>query len=195
VPFFSVFGAEPSAIIELAPPPDVSELLPGDFLEAQLEYIILPAVAHDYYGPDEGFRTALNAGANTWRLVHREAALSAGLKANVAIGQLKSTFPLEVAANGDRAEFSLSGPPGYLPVTISGLKGRRNPLLQLLGADGKWQTIDLSAKGNDYWQTDYDTATGAWACTYTVPPEFLSNVPSPYRLRFQFGGEAVRQRP
>ena len=160
-----------------------------------MEYIILPAVARDYYGPDKGFRTALVAGANTWRLVHREAAMGTGLMVTVETGRLKGTFPPEVTADDDRAEFSLRGDLGYLPITISGLKGWRNPMFQLLGADGRWRTIDLSAKGNDYWQTDYDTATGTWAFTYTVPPDFLDNVPTPYRLRFQFGSKTVLQLP
>ena len=166
-------------------------MLPGDFVEAQLEYIILPAVARDYYGPDEGFRTALIAGANTWRPVHREAAMGAGLMVKVETGQRKRHFPTEGGRGSRPAEFSLSGGLGYLPVTISGLRSWRNPIFQLFGADGQWRTIDLSAKGNDYWQTDYDTATGTWAFTYTVPPDFLDNVPTPYRLRFRFGSKTV----
>jgi hypothetical protein len=59
---------------ELAPPLEITTLLPGDYLEAELEMIIFPADAKAYYGPNEPFREALTEGVDTWRLVQREAA-------------------------------------------------------------------------------------------------------------------------
>jgi hypothetical protein len=76
-PFASVFGTAdneiPSAVLELSPPPDVKELLPGDFVECEVEVVVVPMAAGDYYGPNKNLRAALAAGANTWRPVLREA--------------------------------------------------------------------------------------------------------------------------
>jgi hypothetical protein len=192
MPFFSVFGAEPSAILELAAPPSVSELLPGDFVAAELEYIVLPAVASDYYGPDPDFRAALDAGANTWRPVYCEATAIAALDLKATTGQLKAAFPPEVAAQDDRAEFTLGGAAPYVPVTISALRRCRDPRFEFLDASGLWQSVDSSGRANDSWQTDYDAVSGTWACTYTVPPHCFPARAAPHRFRFRFGSAAER---
>lgn len=33
-----------------------------------------------------------------------------------------------------------------------------------------WVEMDQSVHGRDFWQADYDTQTGTWKETYTVPP-------------------------
>ena len=58
--------------LELVPPPEVKELLPGDFVAADVEMIILPIAADDYYGPNRNLRSALVHDADTWKMVHRE---------------------------------------------------------------------------------------------------------------------------
>lgn len=50
-------------------------MIPGDFVEAELELIVFPAAPADaaaYYGPDARLREMLSRDADTWRPVHRE---------------------------------------------------------------------------------------------------------------------------
>ena len=65
-------GADTSTV-DLLPPPGVTRLEPGDFVEATIEHVIMPQFAADYYGPNEALRAALGQWENTWRMIHREA--------------------------------------------------------------------------------------------------------------------------
>ena len=72
VPTAAVFGTEngpPSANVELTPPPGLTELLPGDFVEAVVELVIMPISAEDYYGPNAALKKALRAGGNTGKML------------------------------------------------------------------------------------------------------------------------------
>ncbi len=40
-----------TATIDLVPPPGITQLQAGDFVEAVIEYIVMPQSADDYYGP------------------------------------------------------------------------------------------------------------------------------------------------
>jgi len=186
VPFFSVYGAKPSAVLELGVPPGVEELLPGDYVEAALEYIILPAAAGEYYGPDDCFRKALSEAANTWKPVHREALVGNDFKVNVTTGTLQKRFPLDIAAVKDKAEFAVVGAIGYVPVTISGLSDYRGPLLEVReDGRGEWQKVANSVQDRNFWQTDYDTAHKAWSMTFTVPPDAADDAKEKREFRFR----------
>ena len=47
-------GADTSTA-DLVPPPGVTRLEPGDFVEATIEHVVMPQFAADYYGPNEAF--------------------------------------------------------------------------------------------------------------------------------------------
>ncbi len=149
---------------DLVPPPDVTALHAGDFVEAVIEFVILPQHADDYHGPNTALREALQRDGDTWKLVHREAA---GNRRTVTVekGTLRSTHPaVHVAAEGDSASFTLAGGMAQVPVTISGLS---KPSGRRLRIDG--EVLDQSVHGNDFWQVDYDPATRTWSLTYQVP--------------------------
>ncbi|MBB5030887.1 hypothetical protein [Prosthecobacter vanneervenii] len=146
-------------VAELSPPPEVHELLPGDYVEADLEFIVLPADASAYYGTDAPLKEALSQDANTWRLVQREAAGNA-LRAHVASGTLTNTYPVRVAVAADQsAELTLRGGLGHLPVTFTGLS---SPDAHQLLVNGMPDT---------FWQTDWDAASQSWQMTFNVPAE------------------------
>ena len=189
VPYFSVFGAPPSALLELSAPPGITELLPGDYVEATLEMVVIPAIAAEYYGTDTAFRTILTEGANTWQPLHAEAKVGSGLKVELAAGELERLFPVTVRAEGNRVELSITGAIGYAPITITGLSGYRNPLLEVRSAEGTWQKVDQSKQGNDFWQTDYDVDSRTWSITYTIPPDMLKPDQTRLDLRFRVEGE------
>lgn len=181
-PHFSTYGNEWGkenfkTVIELSPPPGLTALIPGDFVEAEIELVVFPADANCYYGPSEPFRAALAAGADTWRLVHREASGNA-LRVTASQGTVQRSFPLVLAVDrADKAEAVVNGGLGWLPVAFTGLTNHRGFELRVNG-----QPFDQSVHGNDYWQTDYDPQTGTWSQTFNLPRH--DHEP----LRLEFGG-------
>jgi hypothetical protein len=162
-------------VIELAPPPEIAALQPGDFVAAEVEVVVFPADAKSYYGPNEPFREALTTGADTWRLVHREAAGNA-LRVKARRGTVTRVFPLVAALGaGQTVEAEVEGGVGWLPVTFTGLASHRGFELRVNGGP-----LSQSIHGNDYWQTDYDPSIKRWSQTFTLPRNDLR----PLRLEF-----------
>ena len=161
--------------IELSPPPEISALQPGDFVEADVELVIFPGDARAYYGSNATFRAALEADADTWRLVWREAAGNA-LEVTMRKGTLTRSVPLAVAVGRrQEAELILTGGLGYVPLTFTGLKDYHG--YELL-VDGR--PLNQAVQGNDFWQTDYDPAHQTWSLTYNLLRE------SPRACRIEF---------
>lgn len=153
-----------SSIIDLLLPPGVRKLQAGDFVEATIEHLIIPKASDDYYGPNEQLREALVRDANTWKMVHREARGNRR-EIDVSVGNLERRFPdVRVKAVNGSAELVLTGGLGYVPVTVTGLA---SPGGSVLIFDGK--PLDQSVHGKDFWQTNYDEASGTWSRTYNVP--------------------------
>lgn len=153
-----------TSTLDIIPPPGVSRLEPGDFIEATFEHIVMPQFAPEYYGPNEALRAALAKDENTWKLIAREAT---GNRREVEAqeGTLQQVYPdVRVRADKDRATFTLTGGLAYVPVTFTGLT---RPAGHTLFVDG--QRVDQSVHGRDFWQADYDPATRTWSCTYNVP--------------------------
>lgn len=153
-----------TSTLDLVPPPGITRLEPGDFIEATIEHVILPQFAKDYYGPNKAQRTALTKDENTWRMIHREAAGNER-RVEMKTGQLQRTFPaITICTIDDAAEFTLIGGLGYVPVTFGGLS--RQDGFTLLIND---QPLNQAVHGKDFWQTDYDATSGTWTRTYNVP--------------------------
>jgi len=186
-PFASVYGTQSgiaSASLELSPPPGLLELRPGDFVEAEVELVVVPTCADDYYGPNEGLRAALKAGGNTWRPVFREA-VGNHLEATAARGKVLRRYPVVVEVGRDQvAEIEVAGGVGYVPITFAGLSTYRGYEL-LEEVAGVRRRVDQSVHGSDFWQTDYDPASRSWRITYNV----LLDRPGEQRqaARFIFG--------
>jgi hypothetical protein len=168
-PYASFFCTESGkddyrTVIELSPPPDIKELIPGDFVEADLELVVFPADATAYYGPDKSFRDALNRDADTWRLVQREASGNA-LDIRARSGTALKTYPVVLAVDGQQgAKAIIKGGVGCLPLTFTGLSRPRGYQLFVNG-----KPLDQSIHGNDFWQTDYDASTKSWRQTFNIP--------------------------
>ena len=157
-------GAKESSNIDLVPPPGVTRLEQGDFVEAIIEFLVVPQFGKDYYGSNQELRSALGASENSWRMVQREA-LSNDRKVEVKTGSLLQRFPdIRIQAQHGNAAFELSQGLGFVPITIIGLKSPQG--CQLL-IDGK--EFDQSVHGNDFWQADFDVQTRTWSRTYNIP--------------------------
>jgi hypothetical protein len=162
-------------VIELSPPSEVTTLLPGDYVEAEVEIVVFPADAKSYYGPNRPFREVLTGNADTWRLVQREAAGNA-LQVDVRHGAATRTFPLVLAADAsEHVEADVHRGVGWLPVTFTGLASHRGYELRV---DGR--PFSQAIHGDDYWQTDYDPSTKRWSQTFNLP----RNDPQPLRIEF-----------
>jgi hypothetical protein len=158
-------GAD-SSTIDLVPPPGVKSLLPGDYVEATIEFLIAPQFATDYYGPNEALRAALTEHENTWRIIHREAVGNDRI-VEVANGELRRRFPdIEINTTDGKASFSLMGGLGFVPVTFRGLNSHKGHELRIDGVP-----LDQGVHGSDFWQTDHDPATGTWSRTYNLPSD------------------------
>lgn len=185
-PSASVYGTIdqfPSNNIEISPPADLKELLLGDFVEAEIELIVMPVYADDYYGPNENLRRSLKSGQNTWQPVYRQA-VGNNLVLNVLSGRLLHSYPVRIEADKTQAaEFEIKGGIGYVPITFSGLAGFRGyELFQVV--NGKNIKIDQSVHGNDYWQTDYDCVGKKWSITYNILLDTKDDVPQTRRFIF-----------
>ena len=149
---------------DFVPPPGVTRLEAGDFIEATFEHIVMPQSAGSYYGPNDELTDALAKDANTWRMIWRESAGN-NLAVNVSQGTLKHSYPdVQIAISGDGAELSVRGGLAYLPVTFTGLASHDGYMLLV---DGK--SLEQSVHGNDYWQTDFDSVSKTWSRTYNIP--------------------------
>ena len=158
-------GKTDSSTLDIVPPPGVTRLEPGDFIEATLEHIVMPKFAKHYYGPSSTLRAALTKDENTWRMIHREAV---GNDWSVVMkrGTLERLHPgVRVRTEKDAATFDLTGGITYVAVTFTGLSSPRNFNLTVNGV-----ALDQSIHGSDFWQTDYDPATRTWSRTYNIPP-------------------------
>jgi hypothetical protein len=159
---------------DIVPPPGVRKLEPGDFVEAVIEHVIMPQFARDYYGPNAALRAALEKWENTWRMIHREA-VENDRQTTASVGTVEGRWPaLTVRAVGDRAECTLVGGMGYVPLTFTGLSA---PSRHLLYVDDR--PLDQSTHGNDFWQTDYDPASHTWELTFNIPVDD----PRPRKIR------------
>jgi hypothetical protein len=150
-------------VVELSPPPQVARLEKGDFVEADLELVMFPAIPADYYGSNQSFREALEQTPDSWELIAREARGNERL-ASASRGRVLRAYPLQVAVARERASFTIRGGPGHTPVSFSGLRHYRGYELLVDGV-----RLDQSVHGNDFWQTDYEPAPKTWRITYNVP--------------------------
>lgn len=175
-----------TSLIDIVPPPGVEKLLPGDYVRAVIEHIAVPQNAADYYGPNANLRAALKKDGDTWRMIRREA-VGNDLSIEPTVGKLIRMRPTMIRANGNRAEFSITGGLGYVPVTISGLSGYRGAALELL-VGGKWRSV----VGR---QCDYNPESRTWEITFSIALDSPADRRIARRFRFGLRRLAAAARP
>ncbi|MFM9000626.1 MAG: LamG domain-containing protein [Opitutia bacterium] len=173
-----------STTLDIVPPPDVKTLLPGDHVEALIEHVVLPQQAEDYYGPDEGLRQALRSLAAPERVLRE--AKDGAREAVATVGSVVTLHPaVTIACRDNRAEFTLAGGVGHVPVRLTGLTAQPERLTVLVGgAPARPATADTPAvpeilgtpldpasHGREFWQME-PALDGQ---TYSV----VINLPSP----------------
>ena len=100
-------------------------------------------------------------------MIHREA-VGNDIDVQMRFDAVARPRPLMIHVNADNAEFTLTGGLGYVPVTISGLRSYREPVLEQKVGDG-WKVVDQSVYGKDFWQANFDPIVATWQITYSLP--------------------------
>ena len=152
--------------LELVVPEGVAQFMPGDTIEMDLEWITVPRVADDYYGPNEAFLAHLQQNPKSWKTVYREA-IGNDLEVNVAGGKLLHRYPIIVAASKPEVEVPIKGGVGVVPIRFEGLGSTTGYILCRLQG-GRRIPLDQSVHGNDFWQTDYDAESGTYKMSFNI---------------------------
>jgi hypothetical protein len=143
--------------------------------------------ADDYYGPNANLRAALAKDANTWRMIHREAAGNR-LQARAIRGRLVCPWPLEVEADAGQAEVEITGGLAFVPLTFTGLDTHAGWQLWRQGeGDGQAVRVRQDVHGNDYWQANFDAERACWTLTYNVPLDTPHDRPEKVRFLLKKG--------
>ena len=168
----------------LVPPEGVTEFKPGDTVVMDLQWITLPRVADDYYGPNEAFRTHLAANPRSWRTVYREAR---GNYLNVTVdgGVVTHTYPVIIQASQPKIKVDIQGGVGAVPIRFDGLETPSGYVLYQ-DINGRLVPLDQSVHGNDYWQTVCDTGTNTYQMSFNLPLDGVESsrwvLKQPYRF-------------
>ncbi|MCP5536284.1 MAG: LamG domain-containing protein [Akkermansiaceae bacterium] len=152
-------------------PEGVTGFKPGDTIEFDVEWITLPRVADDYYGPNETFRKHVMENPSSWQTTYREA-VGNNLKIAVGGGTLLNNYPVIIQAGQDEVTVDIEGGLGMVPIRFEGLKQAKGYALYQV-VDGKEVKLDQSVHGNDFWQTDYHVKTNTFKMTFNLPLDGL----------------------
>jgi hypothetical protein len=99
----------------------------GDVVEGELEFVLPPKSAEDYWGADCEFADRLRSyGTNAWRAVADEYVHNAKLRLTMHAGKLLRNYPVEIQASTDGgpalAEFTIDqGGIGHVPLILRGV--------------------------------------------------------------------------
>ena len=185
------FGS-PSDLFELSPPANTTSLAVGDYVQTQVEYVVVPQFAADYLGPNQNLIAAVTAHPDSWELIQREA-VGNNLAVTAAVGTVEQNLPVRIrTTDGFHARFSITGGIGYVPVTITGAAAY-GPFA-LWQVDGAQKTLidQSSALGNDWWQTDYNVATDTWDITFSLPLDSPGD--QPLTRTYEWRSSTISQR-
>lgn len=138
-------------------------------VQMTVEYSILPANADTYYG-DCDYLLAQKSDIGTAKSLYNQVANNR-IYTDVRIGNDNTAGSIVNITVDNRsavvAEFSLKGGLGYTPFVFNGLTGYSGYRLEKY-ASGAWQAVEQSVRGNDYWQTHYDTKTQTYQLVFNV---------------------------
>jgi len=187
--YFTAGGnyGDPSGIINITPPADCKSFRKGDFIDAEVELIIIPSKAGDYYGPNKNFANALLKNANSWEMVYREAI---GNDLEVVVtngGTVIRNYPVQIVSESNTVNFSVTGGRGYVPLTITNVENFESPSLYKK-VNGNWQKVNQAFYGNDFWQTEYNASNGTWDITYNINLDSPDDKKQKVEFKFECSG-------
>jgi len=153
--------------LHLIPPVGVDKFQPGDSVELDVDWIVVPRIADDYYGPNESLRAHLEEHPRSWKTIYREA-VGNDLVVNVTGGTVTKRYPIIIETDKTVVEVKIEGGVGYVPIRFDGLPSDTHFSLYEI-RDGIESKLDQSVHGNDFWQKDLDSVTGTQRLTFNIP--------------------------
>jgi hypothetical protein len=143
----------------------------GDVVEGELEFILPPKAADDYWGRDSEFAGRLKSySTNPWQAVYDEYRHNSRLSVSTHRGTLQCHYPVEIQASVSEgsilADFTVSsGGIGHVPVILKGV-----PLGTALQAqrhvNGQWAPLEsVDVARHNYYQ-GYRNAQGTMDCVF-----------------------------
>jgi hypothetical protein len=174
------------SIAALTLPEDCGSLSAGDYIEAVIEVFIVPLSADDYYGQNRRLQKILKEGAGTWLPAFREAEGN-NISVKMRKGRVEQHYPVVIAAEDNRVQFTLTGGAGFVPVVVRALSTYRAPVLYEKTRDG-WEKVDQSQYGNDFWQMDFDPVSGTWECIYNLNMDMPETASGEREFKFELVG-------
>ena len=169
----------PNLNLELVAPQEVTLIGPGDSVEFVAQWITLPRVADDYYGPNEAFERHLAENPKSWKTTYREAAGN-DLSVQATGGSVLCRYPVQILCARPDVEVTIAGGVGFVPVRFEGLRSTQGlELYEVVG--GKEIRFSQEVHGNDFWQVDYDEGSRTYRLTYNLPVD--DKAKSVWRLR------------
>ena len=152
---------------QLVQPAGVTEFKAGDSVHLNVEWVMLPRIADDYYGPNKSFLKHLEENPKSWMTVYREAKGN-NLKVKVSGGHLIESYPLIIKAESSEISFDIEGGVGYVPVRFEGLASDRGYTLYQIINNAEVALDQSTPAGNDFWQTDYDVPSNSYKRSYNM---------------------------
>ncbi len=172
--------------VELSPPADCGDLIKkGSVVEGTVEWLNLPVNKDEYYGPSDGINSIPSSYFNTYKAA-QVYAHNGKFTVSAKVGKVVKNTPIHVECASDQAsgktvaEITVTGGRGYVPLTFTSVKGYSGYELQVKKGS-KWQKVDQSVHGNDYWQTYYDVNKKTYELTFNV--EHLGEKTQQYQYR------------
>lgn len=187
VPYFSTYGMKDriadgpdTANVELSLPPETKKLNPGDFIEFEIEFIVMPQSDKDYYGSNKNLIQCLKSHKNTWRPVYRQA-VGNDIEISVSEGELTEKYPPVVKTNNNCAQFEIIGGIAYMPVTFTGIDTYKGVILEEY-IEGGWK---MNQEVCDFRQAYYDPDNGLREITYSIMFDTPDEQPKKRIFRFR----------
>lgn len=151
----------------IVPPPDVESYQAGDRVTFDADWLHLaPSVEH-YAGLNEGYRQHLAENPNSWKTTYREVTGNSP-KVVVEGGTLLQDLPIVIAAEQSQVTVTIKGGLGFIPIRFEGLASPEGYGIYDVTA-GVEVRLDQAVQGNDFWQTDFDAASGTYRMVFNLP--------------------------
>ncbi len=151
----------------IVPPPQVTAYQPGDVVELDTQWLHLVRTAEDYGGANAAYRRHLEKYPRSWKTTYREV-VGNKLRVTVSGGTLRSQYPIIIEPRRPEVKVTIRGGIGHVPIRFEGLDAADEyAVYEQTG--GRLVKLDQAVHGNDYWQTDYDPATGLYQLKFNLP--------------------------
>lgn len=181
-PFISIFKTKDqigNISIELSPPKDIKILKKDDFVECELELLLLPCQKDHYYGPSKYLREQDAESFGTWKMVYNQA-VNNDYKVCCKVGKplVNTHYPIEIRVeifNDVLADFTIEYGVSYLPIKFTGLFiNQRYHLLELYGSTWKETSLEIN------YQCNFNQDTESYELIYNIYRDI--NIKSRYKL-------------